>query len=295
MTDTPQNTSKVGRIILVTGLSGAGRSSTLKVLEDLGYEAIDNLPLYLLQDLLKPVQLLRRPIAIGIDVRTRDFNVDLVLHQIQQLKEDATPLSVVFLDAEDAVLINRFTETRRRHPLAIDRPVGDGIKQERALLEPLRKAADIILNTSDLSLADLRRQLHGQFTFSTSGGISLSVMSFAYRQGLPREADIVIDVRFLRNPHYDAMLKDLSGKDAPVGAYIEQDADFSRFFGDLTQMFTPLLPRYQQEGKNYLTIAFGCTGGRHRSVYTATKFAQWLQQTHKRITLVHRDLDKGEE
>jgi UPF0042 nucleotide-binding protein len=288
------NNAKPARIILITGMSGAGRSATLKVLEDIGYEAIDNLPLYLLQDVLKPAQMFRRPIAIGIDVRTRDFNVEHVLRYIHQLREDKAPISLVFLDCDDTILINRFTETRRRHPLAIDRPVGDGIKQERSLLAPLQQQADIILNTSDLSLADLRRQVHGHFAFAIQSGISFSVMSFAYRYGIPREADIVTDVRFLVNPHYNADLRPLTGKDELVGDFIEQDPDFESFFIHLQQLLQPLLPRYQAEGKNYLTFAFGCTGGRHRSVYVATRFAQWLQQTHKRVTLYHRDLEKLE-
>ncbi|MGE0252684.1 MAG: RNase adapter RapZ [Dongiaceae bacterium] len=281
-----------GRILLITGMCGAGRSSTLRLLEDTGYETIDNLPLYLLPDLLRPIQLFRRPIAIGIDIRTRDFNADSLVQITQQLRQSNAPVSLIFLDCADEVLQARFTETRRRHPLAEDRPLADGIRHERVAMEPAKVYSDLVIDTTQLSLPDLRRIVQGYFAFAAAPGMRLSVMSFAYKHGTPREADMIFDLRFLRNPHYDANLRPLTGKDAKVGEFIEQDPDFGRFFDDATRLLTPLIPRYQQEGKSYLTIAFGCTGGRHRSVYAATKLAQWLQQNYKRVTLFHRDIDR---
>jgi RNase adaptor protein for sRNA GlmZ degradation len=278
------------RLVLVTGMSGAGRSTALRVLEDEGYEAIDNLPLSLLEVVVNEVGL-RRPIAIGVDIRTRDFAVGPVLDQLDRLAANPRfAITLLFVDCEDEVLGRRFTETRRRHPLAQGRPVADGIAAERRLVAPLRERADLMIDSSTLTPGDFRQQLLGRFGLAATLGMSVFVTSFSFRQGLPREADLVFDVRFLANPHYDPELKPLSGQDAAVGAYVERDSGFAPFFMQLTAMLEGLLPRYEREGKSYLTVAVGCTGGRHRSVFVAERLAAWLGAGGRQVHLTHRDI-----
>ena len=281
------------RVLVVTGMSGAGRSTALKALEDLGYEAVDNLPLSLVPSLMSH-RPLRAPLALGADVRTRDFGVTALADTIDRLARDGgTRPAVVFLDCGDDRLVQRFTETRRRHPLASDRPVIDGIRLERQYVSPLRDRADLVIDTTDLSPADLKRVLHGHFALDRSPGIALSVISFSYRHGLPRDADIVFDARFLHNPHYVPALKPQTGLDPEVGAYIAGDPDFPSFFRDLGALVDSLLPRFEREGKSYLTIAIGCTGGRHRSVYLAERLAAWLGERGRAVSVRHRDLAVG--
>ncbi|MBX6369985.1 MAG: RNase adapter RapZ [Rhodospirillales bacterium] len=274
-----------GRLVLVTGMSGAGRSTALKALEDLGYEAVDNLPLSLLPSLSDA----GGPVAVGIDVRTRGFAPNEVLATLP------TNVSVVFLDADDELLRRRYTETRRPHPLAFDRPVIDGIRLERQLVSALRDRASLVIDTSTLSVAELRRILAGHFALDAPAGIAVFVRSFAYRRGLPPDADLVFDVRFLENPHYDPALRPLTGLDPAVGARIAADPGFEDFFERLTGLLRPLLPRYANEGKTYLTIAVGCTGGRHRSVYVAERLAEWLRREGQRVSVGHRDLELSAE
>ncbi|MEQ8355650.1 MAG: RNase adapter RapZ [Kiloniellaceae bacterium] len=284
------STGTGARLVLVTGMSGAGRSTTLRVLEDEGYEAIDNLPLSLLNAVVNEVDL-QRPIAMGVDIRTRDFAAAPVLEHLERLAENAgISITLLFVDCDDEVLVRRFTETRRRHPLAQGRPVADGIALERRLVAPLRERADLVIDSSHLTPADLRQQLLGRFGLERAAAMSIFVTSFSYRQGLPREADLVFDVRFLANPHYDPELKALSGQDEEVAAYVERDPAFAPFFAQLTAMLAGLLPRYEHEGKSYLTIAIGCTGGRHRSVFLAERLAAWLETSGGQVHLAHRDI-----
>lgn len=279
------------RVLLVTGMSGAGKSAALNVLEDLGYEAVDNLPLSLLGILVAPATRSGLPIAIGADIRTRDFGVETFLNEMDELIDDRHyDARLVFMDCKDDVLLRRYTETRRRHPLALDRPVADGIRHERRLVSALRDRADLVVDTSDLILGDLKRVLQGHFGLEGSAGIGIFVTSFSYRRGLPPEADIVLDARFLSNPHYDPALRDLSGLDAAVGEHICADEGFSGFFDSVTNMLHALLPRFSEEGKSYLTVAVGCTGGRHRSVYVAERLAAWLKEKGERAGVSHRDL-----
>ena len=281
------------RIVVVTGISGAGRSSTLKALEDLGYEAVDNLPLSLVPSLMshRPPS---APLAVGADVRTRDFGVNALADTLDRLaRQGAARAAVVFVDCDDDKLVKRFTETRRRHPLALDRPVIDGIRLERQYVSPLRDRADLVIDTTDLSSADLKRILIGHFALDRSPGIALSVISFSYRHGLPRDADIVFDARFLRNPHYVPALEPQTGLAPEVGAHIAADPDFPAFFGDFCALVDSLLPRFEREGKSYLTIAIGCTGGRHRSVYLAERLAAWLGERGRAVSVRHRDLAAG--
>lgn len=276
-------------VVVVTGLSGAGRTTALKVLEDIGYEAIDNLPL----SLLGPAVLaghLDRAVALGADIRNRDFAAQPFLEQLDQLvAEPALAVKLLFIDCADEVLQRRFTETRRRHPLAQERPLADGIAAERSMTQPLKARADLVVDTSQLAVPDFRRLMTGHFGLGGAGGLGLFVTSFSFRQGLPREADLVLDVRFLRNPHYEPDLQPLTGRDARVAAYVAADPEFQPFFDNLTRLLAPLLPRYEAEGKSYLTVAVGCTGGKHRSVAVAEKLGAWLAEQGRNVTVGHRD------
>ena len=284
--------------MLVTGLSGAGRSSILHVLEDLGYEAVDNPPLTLMEELVSRGE---RPVAIGMDARSRGFDCGAVLATIERLRlNQALRPELVFAYADEGALLRRYTETRRRHPLASGGRVLDGITHEAALTAPLRQAADLVIDTSDTSLPTLRRQIESRFSFSLLG-LTVSLTSFAYPNGLPREADLVFDARFLRNPHYDPYLRPKTGMDADVAAYVEADPDFKAYFDQIEAMLRLLLPRFVQEGKKYVTVAVGCTGGRHRSVHIVEKLAArigpaagpssiGLDMRDGQITVAHREL-----
>jgi UPF0042 nucleotide-binding protein len=279
------------RFVLVTGMSGAGLSTGLKMLEDLGYEALDNLPLFLFDLLLRERESRHRPLAVSIDSRTRDFNADALVGRLTALRATSgIAVQLVYIDASNEVLLQRFTETRRRHPLAHDRPVIDGIQNERAILEPLKLAADVVIDTSDQSIHDLRRQIAGHFGLDRTPDLGVFVTSFSYRQGLPRDADLVFDVRFLKNPHWDPVLRAFTGQDPRVAAFIESDPECGPFMERLQGFLAPLLPRYRMEGKSYLTIAIGCTGGKHRSVHIAERLASWLREQGISVGLGHRGL-----
>ena len=281
------------RVVIVTGMSGAGKSSALNFLEDAGFEAIDNLPVSLLGRLLwreggaPPSE----SFAVGLDIRTRDFHADTFPREFAPLRAaQDVDVSVVFLDCDSTVLGQRFTQTRRKHPLAADRPVMDGIQQERDLMAAVREAADLVIDTTELTLADLRALLERRFAPEAGHQLTVSVVSFAYGRGLPREADFVFDVRFLENPHYVEALRPGTGLDQAVADYIAKDPAFPKFFGTLAELLDGLMPRYHQEGKSYLTIAIGCTGGRHRSVFTAQRLADHLRDQGLRVFVRHREL-----
>ncbi|MDB5317807.1 MAG: RNase adapter RapZ [Rhodospirillales bacterium] len=293
------DTAQRREVVLVTGLSGAGKASILNVLEDLGFETVDNPPLSVLEALVGDgIQAL----AAGVDCRTRDFDAATAMRLLDRLRmRPDINVTLVFATAEPDVLLRRFTETRRRHPLAPGGPLGnrvaDGIAREAALMAPLTDSADLIVDTTDLPLPDMRRLIERRFRQDAGPGLAVTVMSFAYPKGLPREADLVFDLRFLSNPHYDPALRPLTGRDAAVAAFIEADPDFPRFWSNLIALLAPLLPRYVLEGKKYLTIAFGCTGGKHRSVLAAERLAHHLQQDLKhggwRVDLIHREIGGG--
>jgi UPF0042 nucleotide-binding protein len=280
------------RIVLVTGLSGAGKSSILHTFEDLGYETVDNPPFSLLDELLSRTD---RPIAIGIDARTRGFAAAAVLQAIARLKTETglTP-ELVFATADDPVLLRRYTETRRRHPLAPQGQVRDGIAAERALTDDLRMAADLILDTSAISLPVLRQTIGQRFGLTPDEGLALTLISFAYRSGLPPEADLVFDARFLRNPHYDQTLRPRTGLDPEVCAYVRSDTDCAAFEEAIRSMVLLLLPRFVQEGKKYVTVAIGCSGGRHRSVFLIESLAKTLREAGWQPMVLHRELDRSE-
>ena len=265
------------RVVLVTGLSGGGKSSVLRELEDLGYEAVDNPPLAMLEDM---VTRSRRKLAIGVDARTTGFDAERVLHALDRLRANPSLRpELVFAWADETTLLRRYSETRRRHPLALQGRVSDAIAREDELTAPLRERADLMIDTSELPLASLRRLIDRHFGAGSDAEESrlvVSLISFAYKCGLPREADLVFDARFLRNPHYDPILRSRTGLDAAVGTYIEADPDFASFFARMAGLIDLLLPRFVQEGKKYAAITIGCTGGRHRSVYLVEKLARHL-------------------
>jgi RNase adapter protein RapZ len=283
--------SLAGRVLVVTGLSGAGRTTALKALEDMNCEAVDNLPVRLMATLVRQGPADGRGLAIGVDIRTRDFNADKFAQEIAGLRSAGDgPIELLFLDSDDDVIERRYTETRRVHPMASDRPLADGIAAERRLLAPLREAADFVIDTSHSNIHEFARLLRDRMDVVATGEANVLVTSFSYRNGVPRDADMVLDVRFLRNPHYDPMLRPLTGRDNKVGAYVAADPDFDGFFMRLTDLLALLLPRFNEEGKSYLTIAIGCTGGRHRSVYVAERLREWIAERMTQVELRHREL-----
>lgn len=275
--------------IIVTGLSGAGISSVLNALEDFGCEVFDNFPLSMIPALCadKPSDRVgfKGRIAIGVDSRTRGFSSDSVIELVEEL--DAR---LLFITCEDAVLQKRFTETRRRHPMAKDIALQHGIAAEKMLLKPLKQNAYFVIDTTDTSVHDLRHILQGHFDVHPEENLIVTLMSFGFRNGVPREADIVMDVRFLKNPHWDKSLKQKTGLDPQVGNYVAQDPHFLDFISGFKSLLAPLLPRYATEGKSYLTVAIGCTGGKHRSVYTVEVLKDWLAEQNVRVFVEHRDL-----
>jgi RNase adapter protein RapZ len=283
----------VKRVLVVTGMSGAGRSSVLRILEDLGYDAVDNLPLPLLHSILTPTAAHTAPLALGIDSRSRGLDPQALVNSMAEFRSvSGVPATLLFMDCDDEILRRRYTETRRRHPMAADRPVTDGIQRERLFLAPLKAAADQVFDTTSTSITDLRRWVAAQFAQETSERLSITLISFAFRNGLPREADLVFDVRFLSNPHYVDALRPKTGLDADVQEHIRRDPDFAPSLARVIDLLLPLLPRYTAEGKSYLTIATGCTGGQHRSVYMAEALHQRLRQEGWPTAVIHRDLPR---
>ena len=275
------NTPDTGprRIVLVSGLSGGGKASVLHALEDIGYDTVDNPPLGLLENLATRAD---RDIVIGVDARTRGFNADMILETLALLRRnpDLRP-ELVYVWADEATLLRRYTETRRRHPMAIGGRVAEGIEIEQELTAPLREAANLFIDTSGLPLARLRHVLEKHFGpagDTSDTRMAVSLVSFSYARGLPREADLVFDARFLRNPHYDPLLRPRTGLDPEVGAYICADPDHDAFLDRITGLIDLMLPRFVHEGKKYATVAIGCTGGRHRSVHLVERVAAHLDE-----------------
>lgn len=281
-------------MVFVTGMSGAGMSSALKTLEDLGYEAVDNLPQSMIGDLVRNREGSHKSLAVGIDSRNADFNAqDLLAQYAHWRSRPDLHVTLAFLDCGDEALLRRFSETRRRHPLAIDRPVVDGIRRERLLMQSLLNAADHVIDTSLLSIHELRRLIVGHYRIGRSSGLNIFVNSFAFRHGVPREADLVFDARFLINPHWEPDLRPLTGRDPAVANYIARDPDYTPFMEHLLALITPLLPRFAQEGKSYLTVAVGCTGGKHRSVLVVEEIAVALAAQGYIVSIGHRDVGRS--
>jgi UPF0042 nucleotide-binding protein len=283
------------RILLVTGLLGAGKTTALRVLEDLGWEVIDNFPVRLFDRLIDNPETgagtPAPPLAIGFDSRTRGFVPNDVIAQVKGLagRHDLV-VTTLFLDCSSQELERRYNETRRRHPLAADMPVAAGIRAERELLEPLRRWADMLIETSGLSANDLQILMRERFAPAPHGAMTVTVSSFGFARGMPPLADLVFDMRFLDNPHWIDALRPLTGLDSAVGDHIRQDPAFAEAFERIRDLLLLLLPRYAAQGKPYVHIAFGCTGGRHRSVFMASQIASALRGGGFSPTLLHRNL-----
>lgn len=279
------------RILLVTGLSGAGKSSALQVLEDLGWETIDNFPVRLLARLLKGDDDHSAPLAIGFDSRTRGFIADDVIQLCKKLSQrNDVELTTLFMDCATREIERRYNETRRPHPMARDRPVADGIRAEREMLEPLRRWADIVIDTSALSAKQLQEVIRQRFAETATRPMTVTISSFGFARGMPPLADLMFDMRFLDNPHWIPELREQTGLDEGVANHIAKDPAFDPAFNRITDLLRELLPRYAEQGRSYLNIAFGCTGGRHRSVYSAERAAQVLREAGFSPTVIHRNL-----
>ena len=300
MLDHPQNTSEAGQagavpldVVLVTGPAGAGRTTAIHVLDDLGFEAIDNLPISLLERMLDGPPL-TRPLVVGIDPRTRDFSPSALLAMVAALgRRTDVAVQLLYIDCRADILLQRFSETRRRHPSAPEETPRIGIERELLLMQGIRDCADILIDTSDLTPHDLRSQLVGWFSRDTDGLLALSVQSFSYKRGAPRDLDMILDPRFLRNPHWEKSLRPLDGRDADVGAYITADDRFLSFLQKLDDITSLLLPAYKAEGKSYFSIGFGCTGGQHRSVFVTETFAKGLAEQGWQVSIRHRELERA--
>ena len=278
------------RILLVTGMLGAGKTTTLRALEDLGWEAVDNFPLRLLERLVGDGPA-GQPLAIGFDCRTRGFVPEDVIARVKKLQQsDAMLVTTLFLDCAGHELERRFNETRRRHHRAQDRPVAIGIAAERELMSPLRSWADMLIDTTSFSTNDLQQRIREQFAATAPQAMTVTVSSFAFSRGMPPVADLVFDMRYLDNPHWIPELRDLNGTDAAVGEHVERDPAFASSFAQIRDLLLDLLPRYAAQGKSYVNIAFGCTGGRHRSVFVAERIAEALREGGFSPTVLHRNL-----
>lgn len=288
MSDGPFRT----RLVLVSGPSGAGRSSTINALEDLGFETIDNLPISLIPRLLDGPAL-PRPLALGLDVRNRDFSTDAVIELLDRLhRMEEVNAELLYIDCSFDVLLRRFSETRRRHPLSPDSTPDPGLRREFELLAEIRERADVLIDTSSLTPHELRAEIAEWFAPPSGAAMALSVQSFSYKRGLPRGADMVFDCRFLANPHWVPELRERDGRDADVAAHVMGDPRFADFFSRVQDLVVSLLDSFVDEGKTSLTIAFGCTGGKHRSVATAEKLSDALSAQGWRVARRHRELER---
>lgn len=285
-------TEHTQRVLLVTGMLGAGKTTALRVLEDLGWEIIDNFPVRMLDALVDGApEGDRTPLAIGFDSRTRGFDPERVIAQVKNLTQRRDlELTTLFLDCSSKELERRFNETRRRHALAADAPVSTGIRAEREMLAPLRRWSDLLIETTEFTSNDLQRAIRERFADSAADEMTVTVSSFGFSRGMPPVADLVFDMRFLNNPHWDADLRPQTGQDAPVGDYISRDPAWDEAFARIRDLILMLLPRYRAQGKAYVHIAFGCTGGRHRSVFTAEQMGAALRRSGFSPTLLHRNL-----
>ncbi|MEZ5777692.1 MAG: RNase adapter RapZ [Paracoccaceae bacterium] len=280
------------RVVLVTGPSGAGRSTAIHALEDLGYEAIDNLPFSLIPRLLDGPPI-ARPVALGIDVRNRDFSAHALIELIDRLNRlPEVALEVLYLDCRPEELIRRFGETRRRHPLSASGTPVEAVESEIDLLAPIRARAEILIDTSDLSPHDLKAEIARGFGPAPDGRLSVSLHSFSYKRGVPRGLDMMFDCRFLKNPHWEPELRPLDGRDRAVASFVEDDPRFQPFFERVSDLLLMLLPAHVEEGKSHLAVGFGCTGGQHRSVAVTEKVAFALAENGWRVSKRHRELER---
>jgi UPF0042 nucleotide-binding protein len=279
--------SRPPRLLLVTGMSGAGKSTVLDALEDMGWEVADNLPVDLLAQFVDGRDKRTASIAVGMDARSRGFDADKIPELIRLI--DGVEAEILYLDCAGGELIRRYDETRRRHPLAQDRPAEDGIARERAVTAPLRTSADSVLDTTDLTPTELRDELRRRYGGDSDQPV-LTIASFAFARGISRTADLVFDLRFLPNPHWVDELRPLTGKDSAVRSYLEQEPAWGETMDRIESLLIDWIPRYWAAGKSYVTVAFGCTGGRHRSVAAAVEVAERLRRSGFDPNVRHRDL-----
>jgi len=280
------------RLVLVTGPSGAGRTTAIHAFEDMGYEVIDNLPLSLVPHLTEGPGL-GRPIALGLDVRNRDFAATALIELIDSLtRNPRVGLEVLYLDCSASVLIRRYSETRRRHPMAPDETPTHGIARERDLLAPIKVRADHLLDTTEMTPHDLKAEIACWFGLGRAERLAVSVHSFSYKRGVPRGVDMIFDCRFLANPHWAPDLRALDGRDPAVQAHIQSDPRFEDFFHRLQGLILMLLPAHRDEGKAHLSIGFGCTGGQHRSVAVAEMLGKVLAEAGWAVSKRHRELER---
>lgn len=281
------------KVVIVTGPAGAGRSTAVNVLEDLGFEAIDNLPLSLMPRLLAGPPL-SRPLALGLDTRNRDFSANALIELCESLSADTRiDFELLYLDCNPDVLVRRYSETRRRHPLAPAETPKIGIERENDLLVPIRNRASVLIDTTELTPHELRAEIETWFGQRPEGRLAVSVQSFSYKRGAPRGIDMVFDCRFLQNPYWEQSLRGLTGQNEAVADYIAGDARFASFFAKLLDICEFLLPAYAAEGKSHLTIGFGCTGGQHRSVAVAERLGKSLADQGWQVSIRHRELERS--
>lgn len=282
----------MAKLVLVTGPSGGGRTTAINVLEDMGFETIINLPLRYVSRLLMddPPD---RPTALGLDVRNRDFSVNGVLDLISELgrSADVRP-ELVFVECTPDVLLRRYSETRRRHPMAEDDSPHIGIDTEIEMLKPIRARADVVIDTSNFSPHDLKSELSRWFGEDSGLPLALAVQSFSYKRGIPPGMDMVFDCRFLRNPHWSPALREKTGQDPAVEEYIDQDPLFADYFDKIFKMVQMMLPAVKKEGRAHMTIGVGCTGGKHRSVAMAEKLGRALEFEKLQVSIRHRELER---
>jgi UPF0042 nucleotide-binding protein len=279
-------------IILVTGPSGAGRNTAINVLEDIGFETINNMPLSLIPKLLTGPSH-GRQIALGVDIRTRDFSVGAVLDIHEEIKRtEGFGSTILFLDCNTDALVRRYSETRRRHPLTPEEMPEFGIEQEKKLLSTLRLRADVLVDTTKLSPHDLKLELKTLFGKSDDGQLAITLHSFSYKRGVPRGIDMVYDCRFLNNPYWDKSLRAKNGTEIEVADYVKADLRFDEFFERLIDMCEFLLPAYIDEGKAHFSLGLGCTGGQHRSVCVAEALGKTLADSGWHVSIRHRELER---
>lgn len=294
--DSEETTPRIcQRVLLVTGVLGAGKTTALRVLEDLGWEVIDNFPLRMLERLIDapdPDEHDPAPLAIGFDSRTRGFNPDMTVDLVTRLSQRGDiELTTLYLDCSGEELQRRYNETRRRHPLATDMPAASGISAERDVMEPLRRWADMVINTTHFSANELQQAMREQFAPQTGPAMTVTITSFGFSRGMPPVADYVFDMRFLRNPYWDPPLRSLTGKDDGVADFIREDPAFTEAFARIRDLLLTVLPRFKLSGKGYVHIAFGCTGGRHRSVFMVEQMGAALREAGFSPTMLHRNLN----
>ena len=280
-------------VLIVTGMSGAGRTTAINALEDLGYEALNNFPLSLVEALVAPVIGTPAPMAIGVESRTRGFSARALTETVQTLRRSwQAGAALLFLDCSDEELLLRFNQTRRRHPLAPAEDAGTGIARERDVLAEVREHADALIDTTGMTPHELKAELEARFALRHSAGLSVTLQSFSYKRGTPHGADMVIDTRFLENPYWQESLRALDGRDEKIQLFVRADPLYAEFFEKLCDLVTMLLPAYRTEGKAYFTIALGCTGGRHRSVSVAEALARHLAERGWPVSVRHRELER---